>query len=177
MLVAPILKGEKQMTAPPKYRYTLEQYLELDRNSETRLEYWNGEVLVISDEADQQGRIEENLIFPLGWQPKSKACRLFASTMRIKVPCLQLYRYADLSAVCGLAEFEEIGGVEVLTNPQLIVEITSTVTEANDHGDKFSHYKSIPSFIEYLLIAQHRPHISQYVKLNTVNRNQAAKAP
>jgi Uma2 family endonuclease len=37
-------------------------------------------------------------------------------------------------------------------------------TEAYDRGDKFTYYKSIPSFCEYLLIAQHRPHITHYVK-------------
>jgi len=46
----------------------------------------------------------------------------------------------------------------------LIVEILSPTTEAFDRGDKFTHYKSIPSFREYLLIAQHRPHVGQYIK-------------
>ena len=31
-------------------------------------------------------------------------------------------------------------------------------------GDKFTHYKSIPDFREYLLIAQHRPHTTQYIR-------------
>ena len=52
----------------------------------------------------------------------------------------------------------------MLVNPQLIVEILSTSTEAFDRGDKFSYYKSIESFKEYLLVAQHRPHVTQYVK-------------
>ena len=51
-----------------------------------------------------------------------------------------------------------------LTNPTCIVEILLPTTEAFDRGDKFTHYKSIPSFAEYLLIAQHRPHVGQYVK-------------
>jgi Uma2 family endonuclease len=33
-----------------------------------------------------------------------------------------------------------------------------------NRGDKSTHYKSIPSFCEYLLIAQHRPHVSQYIR-------------
>lgn len=43
----------------------------------------------------------------------------------------------------------------------------SPSTEAYDRGDKFTYYKSIPSFREYLLIAQHRPHITHYVKSDT----------
>ena len=40
----------------------------------------------------------------------------------------------------------------------------SRSSEAFDRGDKFSYYQSIPTFQEYLLIAQHRPYISRYWK-------------
>jgi Uma2 family endonuclease len=46
----------------------------------------------------------------------------------------------------------------------LIVEVLSPTTEAYDRGDKFTHYKSIESFAEYLLVAQHRPHVTHYTK-------------
>jgi Uma2 family endonuclease len=49
-------------------------------------------------------------------------------------------------------------------NPQLIVEVLSDSTEAFDRGDKFSYYRSIESFSEYLLIARHRPRITHFVK-------------
>lgn len=84
--------------------------------------------------------------------------------MRIKVPAYEPYRYPDLSALCGEPKLERIGEVEMLINPQLIVEVLSGSTEAFDRGDKFTYYKSIETFTEYLLIAQHRPHISQFVK-------------
>ena len=76
------------------------------------------------------------------------------------MPSAPPYRYADCSALCGKAEFEEIGGVDALINPQIIVEVLSDSTEAYDRGDKFSHYKSIPTLREYLLVAQHRPHVT-----------------
>ncbi|HVF86935.1 MAG TPA: Uma2 family endonuclease [Pyrinomonadaceae bacterium] len=46
----------------------------------------------------------------------------------------------------------------------MIVEVLSASTEAYDRGDKFTYYKSVASFREYLLIAQHRPHVAQFVK-------------
>ena len=62
--------------------------------------------------------------------------------------------------------------VETLTNPELIVEVLSRSTEAYNRGDKFTYYKSIPSLREYLLVAQHRPHISQFVKQSDDSWNQ-----
>lgn len=97
-------------------------------------------------------------------QLRAGGCRVFPADMRIKVPSMPPYRYGDLSALCDKAQFEEIGGVDALTNPALIIEVLSSSTEAYDRGDKFTHYKSIPSFCEYLLVAQHRPHISQFVR-------------
>jgi Uma2 family endonuclease len=84
--------------------------------------------------------------------------------MRLKVPAYPPYRYPDLSAVCGEPVIEKVGGLEMLVNPQLIVEVLSDSTEAFDRGDKFSYYKSIESFSEYLLVAQHRPHVTQFVR-------------
>ncbi len=36
------------MSAPPKLRYSLEEYLELDQNADERLEYWDGEIFKMS---------------------------------------------------------------------------------------------------------------------------------
>lgn len=152
------------MSAVPKQHYTLEEYLELDRNADARLEYWQGEVFDMSGVSEEHSEIEINLMLQLGPQLRQRGCRVFPANIRIKVPSLPPYRYGDLSALCGKAKFEEIGGVDVLTNPQLIVEVFSASTSDYDRGDKFSHYKSIPSFCEYLLIAQHRPHVTQFIK-------------
>lgn len=152
------------MSAVPKQSYTLEEYLELDRTSDARLEYWQGEVFDMRGVSEEHNEIEVNLLLQLGPQLRKRGCRIFAANIRIKVPTLPPYRYGDLSALCGKAKFEEIGGVDVLINPQLIIEVLSASTSDYDRGDKFSHYKSIPSFCEYLLIAQHRPHVTQFIK-------------
>lgn len=94
----------------------------------------------------------------------SSTCRIFLANMRIKVPAAPPYRYADLSCLCETPSFEQIGGVEALTNPAVIIEVLSPSTEAYDRGDKFTHYKSIASLREYVLVAQHRSHITHYVR-------------
>lgn len=152
------------MSAQLKPKYTLEEYLELDRRSEDRLEYWGGEVFSMSGVSEAHSEVETNLISYLKPRLAKRGCRVFAANMRIKVPSLLPYRYGDFSALCGTAQFEKMGGVDVLTNPALIVEVLSDSTEGFDRGEKFLHYKSIPSFCEYLLIAQHRLHVSHFVR-------------
>jgi len=152
------------MSALPKQKYTLEEYLELDAKSEGRWEYWDGEIFSMSGVNDQHDKIESNLHIPLSLRSAGRGCRVFLANMRIKVPTMPPYRYGDGSALCGKPQFEKIGGVDVLTNPALIIEVLSPSTEAYDRGDKFSNYKSIPTLSEYLLVAQHRPHVSQFIK-------------
>ncbi|MEP7336119.1 MAG: Uma2 family endonuclease [Acidobacteriota bacterium] len=164
MLRVILPKGDFTITAVPKQKYTMEEYLELDACSDERLEYWDGEIFSMSGVNDQHDKIESNLHIPLSLRSAGRGCRVFLANIRIKVPAMPPYRYGDASALCGSPKFEKIGGVDVLTNPSLIIEVLSTSTEAYDRGDKFTNYKSILTLAEYLLIAQHRPHVSQFIK-------------
>ncbi|MGD9564170.1 MAG: Uma2 family endonuclease [Pyrinomonadaceae bacterium] len=152
------------MAFQPKHLYSLEDYLELEKNSEEKFEFWGGIVWSMSGATAPHDRIITNLLIEIGSKVRPKGCDVFSPDMRVKVPAYPPYRYPDLSALCGNPEFEQLGGIDMLLNPQLIVEVLSDSTEAFDRGDKFSYYKSIASFAEYLLVAQHRPHVSQFVK-------------
>jgi Uma2 family endonuclease len=152
------------MTALPKKKYTLEEYLELDKNSEERYEYFDGEVFAMAGGSPNHARISGNAYSTLQAKLKGGRCEAFNSEMRIKVPSALPYRYPDASIVCGEPSFDEIDGQQMLVNPILIVEVLSPSTAAYDLVDKFAAHQSIDSFREYLLISQDRPHVIQHVK-------------
>src|SRR5438309_6813557 len=150
------------MSAKVQPRYTLEEYFELERSSEEKYEYFNGEVFCMSGVKRNHAQIEGNLNLAL--RLALPTCRIYGGSLRVSTPSMPPYRYPDLSVVCEEPRFEVMGGLDVLTNPILLIEVLSPTTEAYDRGDKFTYYKSIPSFAEYLLVAQHRPHVTHYVK-------------
>ena len=150
--------------ALPKQRYTLEEYLTLDKNSEQRYEYFAGEVVVMGGASLNHHRITRNIIRSLENALAEQGCEVLPADMRVKVPKAFPYRYPDAVVVCGEPIIEDMHGQEMLVNPILIIEVLSPTTEAYDRGAKFSAYQSIASFQEYLLIAQDRPHITQYVR-------------
>jgi Uma2 family endonuclease len=152
------------MSAILKPRYTLEEYFELERTSEEKYEYFNGEVFCMSGVQRNHAQIEGNLMTTFKNRLSGRGCHVYGASLRVKTPSLAPYRYPDLSIVCDAPQFEQISGLDTLTNPVLIIEILSPSTEAFDRGDKFTHYKSIPAFREYLLVAQHRPHVTHYVR-------------
>ena len=152
------------MSTWPNRRYTLEQYFALELSSDEKYEYFDGDVFAMSGASLAHEQIIANLIVSLRNNLRGRPCHVLPSNTRIKVPSLPPYRYPDVTALCEAPSTEVIGGLEVLVNPRLIVEVLSPATEAYDRGDKFTHYKSIETFAEYVLIAQHRPHVTHYVK-------------
>jgi Uma2 family endonuclease len=156
--------GEKTMSALAKRRYTLEEYLELDRHGTERYEYFDGEVVAMSGASLQHNRIVRNLMRAIDARLEGKPCEVLPADMRIRVPRALPYRYADLVVVCGEPIIEDLQGVEMLVNPLVIIEVLSASTEAYDRGIKFFEYQSIASLQEYVLIAQDRPHITHYAR-------------
>jgi len=108
-------------------------------------------------------RIVSNTIFRLR-SILGRGCSVFGSNLKIKVPDYGPYRYPDLTVYCGEGVYDAMGGLEVLTNSQMIVEVLSPSTEAFDRGEKFTYYKSIPSLREYVLISTSQPYITQFIK-------------
>ncbi|SRR6266404_1204974 len=152
------------MVAIPKERFTLEGYIEFDKNSEERWEYFDGIVISMSGSTLTHNRIAANILTSLRSGARSHGCEALPADMRIKVPKAPPYRYADVVVVCGEPVIESIQGLDVLVNPRLIVEILSESTEAYDRGKKFLSYQSIESFEEYLLVAQDKPYVTHYVR-------------
>lgn len=152
------------MSANPNRLYTLEEYLEIERSSDIKYEFWEGEIFAMSGGSISHDQIMGNMFEILRSQLQGSECRVFTNNMQVKAPAAPPYRYADGSVVCGIVELESYNGSDLLVNPVMLLEVLSPSTEANDRGDKFTRYKSITSFKEYLLIAQHRPHITLFAK-------------
>ena len=80
-------------------------------------------------------------------------CRGFSSDLRVRVLATGLATYPDITVVCGRPERDPQDS-NTVTNPTLIVEITSRSSETYDRGDKFEHYKQVPSLEQYVIVSQ-----------------------
>lgn len=151
------------MSAIPKTKLTPEEYLEFERKSEERHEYYNGEIFAMSGAKRNHNKIVGNLSGLVWQQLKGKDCEFYPSDMRVFVPATGLYTYPDLVVVCGEPKFKD-DVLDTLLNPILLVEVLSESTESYDRGKKFQHYRSIESLREYVLVAQDEARIEKYVK-------------
>ena len=150
------------MSAVLLQRYSLEEYLERERHVETRSEFLGGEIRAMSGGSEPHSLIQINVTTELRMQLKGGRCRVYNNDMRIKCPT-GLYTYPDASVVCGPSRFED-GRRDTLLNPRAIFEVLSPSTQAYDRGEKFAHYRTIPTLREYVLVSQDRFLIEHHVR-------------
>ncbi len=154
------------MQSNPVQKMSLEEYLEFDYNSEGRFEYVNGDVIEMSGGSPEHALLSSQFSRVLGNKIAPKGCLVYSSDVKIKVPVITTYRYADVSALCGKPIYQDYFKQRLLVNPTLIVEVLSPSTESYDKDKKFREYKSIESLKEYLLISQEEVLITLYTKYN-----------
>jgi Uma2 family endonuclease len=83
------------MTTKRERRYTLDEYLALERESEVKYEYWDGEIFAMSGGTLAHDQIMGNVFNALRERLHGLDCRLFTNNVQIKVPAAPPYRYAD----------------------------------------------------------------------------------
>ena len=139
--------------AARKTTWTPEEYLAWERSSDEKHEYFDGEVFAMAGASEEHNLIVTNIVATLWIALRQRPCKVYPSDLRVKIPSTGLYTYPDASVLCDRPEFED-DAADTLLNPQVIFEVLSEFTEDYDRGTKFKHYRSIPSFREYVLVSQ-----------------------
>lgn len=144
-----------------------DEYLDMERNSEIRHEYYHGEVFAMAGGTPNHNRIVLNPANLLNAGFSGGNCEAFASDIRVQLDKDRHYAYPDVLAVCGAPEFADTRQ-DTIINPILIAEVLSDSTEAYDRGLKFRAYRNITSLEDYLLIRQDIVNIEYFFKKGDV---------
>jgi Uma2 family endonuclease len=134
-----------------KARLTEEEYLEFEKNSPEKHEYFQGEVFAMAGAGTDHNIIFSNVFIGLGSLLKGKPCKPFGSDMRVYIPENTLYTYPDISIFCNAINHSS-KDEDTLISPSVIIEILSPSTKNYDMGGKFMLYRDIPTLKEYLMI-------------------------
>lgn len=150
------------MVANAQKKWTVEEYLAFERASETRHEYFAGDIFAMSGASEQHILITGNTFSSLLVQLRKRPCKVYPIDMRVKVSAIK-YTYPDVSVVCGEPRFTD-DKFDTLTNPIVIIEVLSPSTENYDRGKKFQHYMTLETFQEYILVAQDEVSVEHYIR-------------
>jgi Uma2 family endonuclease len=144
-----------------KLTFTFAEYLVQERAGDTKHELINGEIYDMAGGTGEHARLASNMTGVLLGQLQGKPCAVFSSDLLVRVLATGMATYPDLSVICGRFEHDP-EDKNVATNPIILVEVLSDGTESKDRGEKFAHYRRIPSLMEYVLVSQHEQRIEVF---------------
>ena len=134
------------------------EYLALEARGDGKHEYIAGTVYAMAGGTPEHARLQMNVGSALLAGLRGRPCAVFSSDLRVRIDATDRSTYPDVTVVCGAMKTSPIDK-DAVTNPTLLVEVTSESTEADDRGDKFGHYRQIPTLQEYVIVSGRAPHV------------------
>lgn len=149
------------MAEAARKRMSYAEYVAAEERAETKHEYRNGEIVAMAGGSLEHSLLAVEAQVLLRRALSHRPCLVFNADARTRIPATGLGTYPDLAVICGRIETDP-EDPNTLNNPCLLVEVLSPSTEAWDRGEKFKHYRNLPSLREYLLISQGQPLLELY---------------
>ena len=144
-------------------RYSIEEYFELEANSETKHEYYDGLIVECAYTSENHGRIVSNFTRLLGNCLEHTDCDVFTSDRMVYVALCNKFFYPDLTVVCGERQYYQYSkNMKATTNPSVLIEVLSHYTESNDKVEKWRCYRKLKSLKQYVLVDQDFKYIEIY---------------
>jgi len=152
------------MSALPKISYlSPEDYLHAERLAETKSDYLNGIMVGMAGATYRHNVIAGNVFWRIRSAFQNRPCIVFGSDMKVRVEKANVFRYPDVSALCGPINFY-CDEQDIYSNPQFICEVLSPSTCRTDRNEKFAEYRFIDTFTEYLIIEQDKMEVDLHRK-------------
>ncbi len=152
------------MSTQPVTHLTPEEYLEIDRKNEFRSEYVGGEMFAMSGGTRNHSRLVLNTARQLAEQLDRGPCELAMGDLRLYSAKHRIFTYPDILVTCGPDQYLDTRR-DTITDATAIAEVLSPSTKNYDRSQKFDFYRSLPSFSEYLLLAQDEVRAEHHVRL------------
>jgi len=150
------------MTALQTLKMSYAEYAKREEASDTKHEFLRGEVFAMAGGTEEHAILGARMIAALSRALEGTPCEPRSSDLRVRTAS-GLGTYPDITVVCGKSEkYDE--DPHSVTNPTLIVEVLSDSSEAYDRGEKFTHYRSMPSLREYVIVSHREPAIESHVR-------------
>jgi Uma2 family endonuclease len=148
--------------ATGKTKYTYQEYLQLERDTDIRHEFWNGEVFAMAGGKRSHNEIALNVTSLLNNTFRPKGCKTYINDVKLELQVGNYYVYPDVLLTCDKDDNDEY----LVKKPSLIVEVLSKSTETYDRSVKLAQYRKIKSLRYYILVSQAKPMVEVYGRQN-----------
>jgi Uma2 family endonuclease len=148
------------LTGPMTFR----EYLDAIESVEGFSEYVDGVARPWMTSPLKGSLISSRVLAQLSSQLVDREAQVLPKGTLVKASHADNAFFPDASVYVGEPEVIRHGGLDLLLNPVVLIEVPSPTTADYDHGTKWENYRRIPSLREYLLVSQDRPRVEQYTR-------------
>lgn len=146
------------MSTARRLHHSYEAYLSALEVSGVKLEYCDGEIYAMAGGTPAHADLAASITRVLGNALLGR-CRVSSSDLKVRIDATDLSTFPDVTVVYGERQFARIDR-NAVTNPTVLVEVTSASTEDYDRGEKLAHYKQIPSLVAVVFVSHRRPQVT-----------------
>ena len=139
---------------------SVQDYLDGEIRSETKHEYFGGQVYAMTGASAGHNIISGNLYSALRHHLRGGPCQVFMSDvkLRLRVAEQEVFYYPDGFVACRDDDRETY----YRRFPTSVIEVVSETTERTDRREKFLAYQTIESLQEYVLVDQSRREVTVF---------------
>ena len=141
---------------------TAEEYLVFAREvaaaRDEQYEYLDGELIPMVGASRRHQRIVSNLLAYLYDHLSNRGWQVYTSASQVRIEAANAYYFPDVVIAPDGDDTDEF----TLFNPVFIAEVLSPGTERRDRTLKLSHYQTVPTIGDILLIAQDKRRVEHY---------------
>ena len=142
---------------------SVEEYFEMEEQSEIRHEYYDGEVYAMAGTTLVHNAIVQNIARDLYSKFNPKGCKVLVEAVKLEAIKRFYYPYPDVMLTC---DEEDKKAEYFIKNPTLLVEVLSKSSIKQDRIFKLRRYKTIPSLQYYLIVSQYEYLVELYTRFD-----------
>lgn len=138
------------VTVAAEKTYTSDEYFELEKNSETRHEFYYGKLIEMPGESRIANQIAKNILKKWDDILEDEGYFLYSHDVKAEVKKNKLYRYPDLVVTPESDDSDDY----MVKSPVILVEVASEKSWKTDTGAKRREYSNLPTLKYYLIVSQ-----------------------
>ena len=141
---------------------TNEEYLKFENSASLRHEYICGQIYAMSGATEAHNLLCSNLHILIGNSLLGSGCRVYSSSMKVRVEAADSFYYPDIMVTCEAYHADSV----FKSAPSLIAEVLSPSTKHIDRREKLIAYRQISSLRQYIIVHQTRMLVEVYDRIS-----------
>lgn len=154
----PVSDTLSSLTTARRLHHSYDDYLRALEVSGVKLEYCEGEIYAMAGGTPAHADLAASITRLLG-NALLASCRVSSSDLKVRLEATDFSTFPDVTVVCGERQVAT-SDKNAVTNPTLLVEVTSNSTEDYDRGEKLNHYKQCASLQAILFVSHRREQVT-----------------